>query len=57
MMCSNTYIIYYCQDGKPYDTYGDFNSLYEAKLAMDQIAKLYPDDEYQLFVQTETRIG
>ena len=57
MTCSNTYIIYYCQDGKPYDIYGDYNSLYEAKLGMIQVAKLYPDEEYQLFEQTETRIG
>ena len=57
MTGSSTYIIYYCQDGEPkFAYYGRFNSLYEANLAMDQATKIYPDDEYQLFEQTQTRI-
>jgi hypothetical protein len=57
MMSFNNYVIYYCVDGKPYDIYGDFNSLLEAKLGLDQVTKLYPDEEYQLFECIPTRIS
>ena len=56
-MSFNNYVIYYCLDGKPYDIYGDFNSLVEAKLALEQVTKLYPDEEYQLFECIPTRIA
>jgi len=57
MMSFNNYVIYYCLDGKPYDIYGDFNSLVEAKLGLEQVTKLYPDEEYQLFECIPTRIA